>query len=221
MTDNQPTSAEAILDGAQEQVLAQAQKTPEEIAREYDLLPKLIPHLDRHLVFPLLEFISSQEGESAEETTKAKYELLKETNMTDYIANLWQEIHHTDEIPEQFVKKREEVLQRLQLYMEETSKITELLENPDVVNSLRSDKVANLQYLKDQHGVGIFWVFIWDEQQAHLISRLLLKWSTCCMTLEGFNTVVVATEMLLNGYINSEFWYVEARGYNSRDTYMR
>lgn len=153
MTDNTPTSAKAILDGAQAQ--AQAQRTPEDIAREYDLLPKLIPHLDRHLVFPLLEFISSQEGESAEETTKAKYELLKETNMTDYVANLWQEINHADEIPEQFVKKREEVLQRLQLYMEETSKITELLENPDVVNSLRSDKVANLQYLKDQHGVGI------------------------------------------------------------------
>lgn len=153
MADNKPTGSEAILDGAQ----AQAEKSPEDIAKEYDLLPKLIPHLDRHLVFPLLEFVSSQEDEPAEEITKTKYELLKQTNMTDYVANLWQEINHADQIPEEFVKKREEVLQRLQLYMEESSKITELLENQDVVNSLRSDKIANLNYLKEHHGVGHSW----------------------------------------------------------------
>jgi hypothetical protein len=131
----------------------QAQKTPEEIAREHDLLPKLIPHFDRHLIFPLLEFVASQETEPVEEITKTKYELLKHTNMTDYVANLWQEIHGVDEIPEEFLKKREEVLSRLQLYVEEASKITELLENDSVVTSLRSDKLANLQFLKEQHGV--------------------------------------------------------------------
>ncbi|KAI9885724.1 MAG: eukaryotic translation initiation factor 3 subunit E [Watsoniomyces obsoletus] len=151
MTDNTPTAADAILNGAQSQ--ANTQMKPEDVAREHDLLQKLIPHLDRHLVFPLLEFISSQEDEPAEEITKAKYELLKQTNMTDYVANLWQDLHDTDEMPEEFVKKREEVLQRLQLYMEESSKITELLENPEVVTNLRSDKLANLQFLKEQHGV--------------------------------------------------------------------
>lgn len=149
MADNTPTSAGALLNGAQDQ----AQKTSEDIIREYDLLPKMIPHFDRHLVFPLLEFHAGQEFEPAEEITKTKYELLKQTNMTDYVANLWQEIHQADEIPDEFVKKREEVLQRLQLYSEESSKITELLEEKEVVDRLRSDKVANLQFLKEQHGV--------------------------------------------------------------------
>ncbi len=151
MTDNTPTAPEAILDGASDQ--AQAPTSPEDVARQHDLLQKLIPHLDRHLVFPLLEFASSQETEPAEDITRAKYELLKQTNMTDYVANLWQELNDTDDVPEEFVKKREEVLQRLQLYMEESAKITELLENPEVVNGLRSDKIANLQFLKEQHGV--------------------------------------------------------------------
>ncbi|KAI9773354.1 MAG: eukaryotic translation initiation factor 3 subunit E [Geoglossum simile] len=134
---------------------AQAQKTPEEIAREYDLLPKLIPHFDRHLIFPLLEFVASQEAEPIEEITKTKYELLKHTNMTDYVANLWREIHGVEQIPEEFLRKREEVLSKLQLFVEEASKITELLENDSVVTSLRSDKLANLQFLKEQHGVTI------------------------------------------------------------------
>ena len=134
-------------------VASQAQKTPEEIAREHDLLPKLIPHFDRHLIFPLLEFVASQETEPVEEITKTKYELLKHTNMTDYVANLWREIHGVEQIPEEFLKKREEVLNRLQLFVEEASKITELLENDSVVTSLRSDKLANLQFLREQHGV--------------------------------------------------------------------
>ncbi|KAI9822152.1 MAG: eukaryotic translation initiation factor 3 subunit E [Thelocarpon impressellum] len=151
MADNTPTSADALLKGAQ----AQAQQAADDIVRKYDLLPKMIPNFDRHLVFPLLEFHSAQEIESAEEMVKTKYELLKQTNMTDYVANLWREIHDRDDIPEEFVKKREEVLQRLQLYLEESSKITELLEEKEVVDRLRSDKIANLQFLKEQHGVTI------------------------------------------------------------------
>ena len=151
MTENMPTSAESILNGR----TPQAQSTPAEISEKYDLLPRLIPHLDRHLIFPLLEFLSSQEGDDVGETTKTKYELLKQTNMTDYVASLWQEINDSDDVPEEFVKKREEVLQRLSLFTEETSQIDELLGDDSVVSNLRSDKVANLKFLEQQHGVTI------------------------------------------------------------------
>ncbi|KAI5303115.1 hypothetical protein KEM56_007895 [Ascosphaera pollenicola] len=153
MADNTPASADSLLKGA----VAQA-KTPEEIAREHDILPKLIPYLDRHLVFPLLEFASGQDdGNEAREVelTRAKYELLKQTNMTDYVANLWQAINNADDIPQEFVTKRDEVVQKLQQFSESTSKLTDLLENEDVVSNLRSDKVANLKFLEEQHGVTI------------------------------------------------------------------
>ncbi len=148
MTDNTPTSAKTILNGNAHQV----ETSPTEIAQQYDLLPKLIPHLDRHLIFPLLEFLSGQEEDNAE-ITKTKYELLKQTNMTDYVANLWQEINDSDEKPEEFVKKKEEIIQRLSLFTEETHQITELLSDDSVVSNLRSDKVANLKFLEQQHGV--------------------------------------------------------------------
>ena len=91
--------------------------------------------------------------EDTTDITKTKYELLKHTNMTDYVASLWQEINDSDEVPEEFVKKREEVLQRLSLFTEETSQINELLNDDSVVSNLRSDKVANLKFLEQQHGV--------------------------------------------------------------------
>lgn len=143
-----PTSANAVLNGTAVQA-----KTPEEIAKEYDLLPKLLPHLDRHLIFPLLQFVADQEDETSAETTKAKYELLKTTNMTDYVASLYCEIEGLVEPPAQFAKKRQEVLDRLEQYEQESAKITDLLSREDVITNLRSDKVANLEYLKKEHEV--------------------------------------------------------------------
>jgi len=151
MTDHEPVSAETMLNGSNSHV-------PEiigDIAEEYDLLPKLIPHFDRHLIYPLLEFVSGQEAKDYLDTTRSKYELLKPTNMTDYVANLWKEINDSDDVPEEFVKKREEVLQRLQLFTEETSQIMDLLNDESVVSNLRSDKVANLKFLETSHGVTI------------------------------------------------------------------
>jgi translation initiation factor 3 subunit E len=131
-----------------------AKKTPEEVASENDLLPRLVTHLDRHLIFPLLQFVADQEDEPSREITKAKYELLKKTNMTDYVASLYCEMNGVQEPPKEFATKRQEVLDRLEQFNQESEKITDLLGREDVVTSLRSDKVANLEYLKKEHDVG-------------------------------------------------------------------
>ena len=133
--------------------MADAVKTPEEVAKENDLLPKVIQHLDRHLIFPLLQFVADQDEEPAPETTKAKYELLKKTNMTDYVATLYCELEGVSEPPKEFATKRQEVLDKLETYAQESEKITDLLGREDVVTSLRSDKVANLEFLKKEHDV--------------------------------------------------------------------
>ena len=150
MASNAPPSAEKLATTA----ASYTPKNAEEIANQYDLLSKMIPYLDRHLIFPLLEFSSGQDEESSE-VIRAKYELLKHTNMTDYVANLWKEIHDTDDIPDEFLKKREDVLTKLQHYQDQVSKITELLQDESVVGNLRSDKVANLKFLEEEHGVTI------------------------------------------------------------------
>jgi translation initiation factor 3 subunit E len=130
---------------------------------EFDLLPKLVTRLDRHMIFPLLEFSAGQledeetgspkDAAKAREITRAKYELLKKTNMTDYVANLYCELEGLENPPDEFAAKRQKVIETLEKFEDETSKITELLQNEDVVSNLRSDKVANLEFLKKEHGV--------------------------------------------------------------------
>lgn len=119
----------------------------------YDLLPKVIPHFDRQLVFPILEFLESHEGQDPMEIKKLKFELLKETNMSDFVGELEMEIKGLPERPEEYTKKREEVMARRELLEGETNKLTSLLDDSEVTNNLRSDKVANLAYLKEQHEV--------------------------------------------------------------------
>jgi translation initiation factor 3 subunit E len=92
----------------------------------------------------------------AKELMQAKYDLLKPTNMTDYTANLWKEIHDSDEIPVEFTQKREHVLATLQKLEEDSQKVLGVLEDQEVVSALRQDKTQNLQYLKEHHGVVSF-----------------------------------------------------------------
>jgi translation initiation factor 3 subunit E len=58
-----------------------------------------------------------------------------------------------NEPPAEYATKREEVLEQLEKYNQESEKITDLLSREDVVTGLRSDKVANLEFLKKEHGV--------------------------------------------------------------------
>jgi translation initiation factor 3 subunit E len=122
------------------------------IAEKYNLLPKLIAHLDRHLVYPLISFTPDEEEPSLDQK-KVALELLKPTNMTDYVGQLYQEVHDLDDIPDEYRQKKEQVVQRRVQLEEQTSKILDVLDDENVLSNLRSDKVQNLAFLKEQHGV--------------------------------------------------------------------
>ena len=128
-------------------------KTTDNVAEQYSLLPRLMPNLDRHLLFPLLNFSSDEDAEQTPEQKKLLLALLSPTNMTDFVGQLHQEVHGLDEMPVEFTQKREQVLSKRDELEAATAKISELLDDENVVTNLRSDKAQNLQYLKDSHGV--------------------------------------------------------------------
>lgn len=73
--------------------------------------------------------------------------------MTDFVGSLYKEIHDTDDVPEEFTKKREVVLETLKSLEEGSRKILDLFDDAEVVNNLRSDKMQNMKYLEENHGV--------------------------------------------------------------------
>lgn len=115
-----------------------------------DLLPKMAPFFDRHLLFPLL----NDRGDT-QDVQQAIFELLKGTNMVDYVGNLEADIKGLDAPPKEWESRRQEVMQKKTSLEEATAKIQDVFDNPEIISNLRSDKVANLNYLKENHGVTI------------------------------------------------------------------
>ena len=65
---------------------------------QYDLTENISQFLDKHLVFPLLEFVSQKQLYDAAEIEAAKLELIEKTNMVDYAVDIYQQLHQTTEV---------------------------------------------------------------------------------------------------------------------------
>jgi translation initiation factor 3 subunit E len=67
---------------------------------EYDLTQKIIPFLDRHLAFPLLDHLSEAGIFPEEQLWEAQYQLAAGTNMIDYAQEIFKKLHPTESEPE-------------------------------------------------------------------------------------------------------------------------
>ncbi|KAJ2337403.1 eukaryotic translation initiation factor 3 subunit E [Coemansia sp. RSA 1694] len=118
---------------------------------EHDLTLRMVQSLDRQLVYPLLDFVSSKEVYKAEDILRAKFELLSHTNMVDFTGQLYEQIHGTAELPAEFAAKREQVIAKLEEGELKTELIREVIENPEVAGLLRQDKLQNMKLLRDNY----------------------------------------------------------------------
>nr|CAD1821958.1 unnamed protein product [Ananas comosus var. bracteatus] len=116
----------------------------------YDLTSRIAPHLDRHLVFPLLEFLQERQLYDDDEILKAKIELLSQTNMVDYAMDIHKSLYHTDDVPQEMIERRVEVVARLKLLEESAAPLISFLQSATLVQELRADKQYNIQMLHDR-----------------------------------------------------------------------
>ncbi|TYJ12393.1 hypothetical protein E1A91_A11G346600v1 [Gossypium mustelinum] len=120
----------------------------------YDITPRIGPNLDRHLVFPLLEFLQERQLYPDEQILKAKIELLNKTNMVDYAMDIHKSLYHTADVPQDMVERRVEVVARLKALEDAAALLVSFLQNPNAVQELRADKQYNLQMLNDRYQIG-------------------------------------------------------------------
>ncbi|CAH7688011.1 eIF3 subunit 6 N terminal domain-domain-containing protein, partial [Phakopsora pachyrhizi] len=123
---------------------------------DYDLTLRLIPHLDRHLVLPLLEFLDSNAIYPHDQLLIAKYEALKQTNMITYLSGLHREMNGLADdapIPDEFTQREQQVMNKLDTLQASVDQIMGVITAPEVVSALRQDKAQNLAYLEKEHDV--------------------------------------------------------------------
>ncbi|KAI8377772.1 eIF3 subunit 6 N terminal domain-containing protein [Radiomyces spectabilis] len=123
------------------------------MAAQHDLTQRMIPFLDRHLVFPLLEFLELKEMYATDDLVKAKYDLFCQSNMVDFVAELYKRLHNTEKTPEDLLEKKDKVLVQLEDLRDQVQELMTVLEKPEVIAALRDDKIQNLEYLKENYQI--------------------------------------------------------------------
>ncbi|KAI9207858.1 eukaryotic translation initiation factor 3 [Polychytrium aggregatum] len=116
---------------------------------EFDLTSKIGQYLDRHMVIPLLEFITHKNLYDEKDLLEAKYDLLSKTNMIDFANSIYQSLHETEDNAPDYDEKRDQVLQQLENLQDESDEIMTILQDPTVIQQLKQDKLANVQFLKE------------------------------------------------------------------------
>ena len=80
---------------------------------DHDLTSRLVKYLDRHLVFPLLEFLSHKGTYPEDDIQKSKLALLQQTNMVDYSMDIYKALYNKEDVPEEMKARRHQVVQNL------------------------------------------------------------------------------------------------------------
>ncbi|EJT98808.1 eukaryotic translation initiation factor 3 subunit 6 [Dacryopinax primogenitus] len=119
----------------------------------YDLTQRMIPYLDRHLAIPLLAHLSETHLFPAKQLQEAQYELARRTNMVDYSVTLFEQLHPDEEVPEEFTAKRSNIETTNDRLQKEAQVVLEVIENRDVAQAMRQDKMQNLTYLREKHNL--------------------------------------------------------------------
>ncbi|XP_066148021.1 eukaryotic translation initiation factor 3 subunit E isoform X2 [Euwallacea fornicatus] len=119
---------------------------------KYDLTAKIGQYLDRHLVFPLLEFLSAKEIYDETEVLKAKLEILSKTNMIDYAMDIRKQLYPRDEIPDDLKQRRQHVVAQLQELQQRVEPILTIMGNDDIMKNMENmrDSKTLITYLEKE-----------------------------------------------------------------------
>jgi len=116
---------------------------------EWDLTSKIGPYLDRHLVFPLLEFLSVKEYYDETDLLRGKLDLLSNTSMVDFAMDVHKSLYPDREVPNSLKDKRAEVVENFKKLQGETEPVLKIFVEQEVTRqiSLSRDSKQLLDFL--------------------------------------------------------------------------
>lgn len=103
---------------------------------QWDLTSKISPYLDRHMMFPLLEYLDGLIADgsvrySTQDVAAARLALLRPTHMVDYAIDIYKTVHPESEIPAEMQEQKTSVYQRLEELEKGCKALHELCSNEE------------------------------------------------------------------------------------------
>jgi len=107
---------------------------------DWDLTAKIGPYLDRHLVFPLLEFLSVKEFYDETDLLRGKLDLLYNTSMVDFAMDVHKSLYPDQEVPNALKDKRTMVVENFKKLQAETDPVLKILVDPEVTRQIQQSR---------------------------------------------------------------------------------
>lgn len=136
---------------------------------QWDLTSEIGVFLDRHLVYPLLEFLSDKAVYNEREILLGKFELVKNTRMIDYAIDVYRLLYGPD-VPDDLMEKRAKTVSELKQYQEDTNHIRSIFESQEVITQIETtrDGKTLLDFLVQNYKFNLEWmdaVYIYAKSQ--------------------------------------------------------
>lgn len=107
---------------------------------EWDLTCIVGQYIDRHMVFPLLEFLQNKSVYNEDDLLKAKLDLLQNTKMVDFNIDVYKMCYPGAEVPQEMIQRRADVVQTLVVLKGETLALIEACQDEDVCKYIQSSR---------------------------------------------------------------------------------
>lgn len=139
---------------------------------QWDLTSKISSYLDRHMMFPLLEYLdglieSEKISYSSKDVAAARLSLLRPTHMVDYAVDIYKKVHgDSAEIPGEMEAQKTEVFKQLEELEAGCKALTDICSNEE-------EKVSNVIF----SGLFIYWISLVWKASPILAHKILTR--TC------------------------------------------
>ncbi|RHY06665.1 hypothetical protein DYB25_008901 [Aphanomyces astaci] len=120
---------------------------------QYDLTNSVAPFMDLHFMFPLIDFLSSNEMYDDKQLQAAKLELLKPTKMADFAIEVHQALHGASKVPAELEKKRHAIIDEVNAAKGQCKPFLTLVDDQDKIIALQNDGLLTAAYLEQHHAV--------------------------------------------------------------------
>jgi translation initiation factor 3 subunit E len=102
------------------------------MATKYDLTPTITPYLDRHMVWPLLEFLDEKKLYPAADISKNKLKILSRTKMLDALEDEYKKLYKSDP-PPVIQAHRINVMKEIKTIKNECAELLKFIEDTEPV----------------------------------------------------------------------------------------
>lgn len=118
---------------------------------EWDLTSQVSPYLDRHMMFPLLEFLEANLGYASDEVQAARLALLRPTKMMDYALDIAGS--DNPELTQELQQEKTRVLEQLEVLKQGCTKLQELCQHDEQLAKMKTSGQWNVHALQQNHAI--------------------------------------------------------------------